>query len=82
MPVFAGARLDDPGRSVTEGTTFVGRNKRGAARWVTRCRVTAAIWRFASHSRVAVPATTASRKINVKGCMQLVRPVQMGAQGA
>ncbi|MFJ7149181.1 SRPBCC family protein [Streptomyces sp. NPDC100445] len=31
-----------PGPQATVGTTFEGRNKRGAFRWVTRCTVTAA----------------------------------------
>ncbi len=34
--------VPDPGSPAIVGTTFVGSNKRGFARWQTRCRVTAA----------------------------------------
>lgn len=41
-PENLGARLDDPSGPGGVGSTFVGRNRRGRARWSTRCRVTAA----------------------------------------
>ncbi|WP_375482396.1 SRPBCC family protein [uncultured Jatrophihabitans sp.] len=39
-PENRGARLDGDGE-LAVGSTFVGRNRRGWMRWVTRCRVTA-----------------------------------------
>src|ERR1700759_4717633 len=41
-PENLGARLDEPGKAVDVGTTFVGRNKRRGFHWVTRCRGTSA----------------------------------------
>ncbi|MFI7386179.1 SRPBCC family protein [Streptomyces sp. NPDC049813] len=41
-PENRGTTRDSPTGPVAVGTTFVGRNKRGAFRWVTRCTVTAA----------------------------------------
>lgn len=42
-PENRGAKVaDGPGRAPYVGMTFVGDNKRGPARWVTRCTVTAA----------------------------------------
>jgi uncharacterized protein YndB with AHSA1/START domain len=40
-PENTGADVPEPGSPATVGTTFVGTNKRGPARWQTRCRVTA-----------------------------------------
>ena len=40
-PENTGADVPDPGSPATVGTIFVGTNKRGFARWQTRCRVTA-----------------------------------------
>ncbi|MGW2959407.1 SRPBCC family protein [Streptomyces sp. NPDC001220] len=41
-PENLGTTADWTGEDVTPGATFVGRNKRGRFRWVTRCTVTAA----------------------------------------
>jgi uncharacterized protein YndB with AHSA1/START domain len=41
-PENRGTTGPSPAGPATLGTTFVGRNKRGAVRWVTRCTVTAA----------------------------------------
>jgi uncharacterized protein YndB with AHSA1/START domain len=41
-PENTGARVDGEGEAAYVGMTFVGRNKRGPARWETRCVVTAA----------------------------------------
>ncbi len=41
-PENRGAVLDQPSAALTVGSTFVGQNKRGPARWSTRCRVTVA----------------------------------------
>ena len=41
-PENTGAEVPAPGEPATVGTTFVGTNRRGRARWVTRCTVTAA----------------------------------------
>jgi hypothetical protein len=41
-PENTGARFDGSADTLTPGSTFVGTNKRGAARWVTRCTVTTA----------------------------------------
>ncbi len=41
-PENAGAELADPGAPIGIGTVFVGTNRRGRARWRTRCVVTAA----------------------------------------
>ncbi|MCS0605547.1 SRPBCC family protein [Streptomyces sp. LP11] len=41
-PENLGTTDDSPTGPVSPGTTFVGRNKRGRFRWVTRCTVTAA----------------------------------------
>ncbi len=41
-PENTGATVGSPGEPAAFGTTFVGRNKRGRARWATRCMVTAA----------------------------------------
>ncbi|MFG3028688.1 SRPBCC family protein [Streptomyces sp. NPDC048253] len=41
-PENLGATVPAPETSAPLGTTFEGRNKRGAFRWVTRCTVTAA----------------------------------------
>ena len=40
-PENIGAEVPEPGSPATVGTTFVGTNQRGPARWQTRCRVTA-----------------------------------------
>ena len=40
-PENTGATVPTPGEPATVGTTFVGTNKRGPARWQTHCRVTA-----------------------------------------
>lgn len=40
-PENTAADVPEPGSPATVGTTFVGTNKRGFARWQTRCRVTA-----------------------------------------
>ena len=40
-PENTSADVPEPGSPATVGTTFVGTNKRGPARWQTRCRVTA-----------------------------------------
>ncbi len=40
-PENTGADVPEPGSPAAVGTTFVGTNKRGPARWQTRCRVTA-----------------------------------------
>jgi len=40
-PENTGADVPEPGSPATVGTTFVGTNKRGPARWQTHCRVTA-----------------------------------------
>jgi hypothetical protein len=40
-PENTGATVPKPGSPAAVGTTFVGTNKRGPARWQTRCRVTA-----------------------------------------
>jgi hypothetical protein len=39
-PENTGADVPTPGRAATVGTSFVGANRRGRARWVTRCTVT------------------------------------------
>ncbi|WP_328563992.1 SRPBCC family protein [Streptomyces coelicoflavus] len=41
-PENLGTAAGTPDGPATPGTSFVGRNKRGAFRWVTRCTVTAA----------------------------------------
>ncbi|MGY0021667.1 SRPBCC family protein [Streptomyces sp. cg35] len=41
-PENRGTTPDSPTGPAAEGTTFVGRNKRGPFRWVTRCTVTVA----------------------------------------
>ena len=41
-PENRGADIAEPGRPAYVGMTFVGHNKRGRARWQTRCTVTAA----------------------------------------
>lgn len=41
-PENVGAEVPTPGEPATVGTVFVGSNRRGRARWVTRCTVTAA----------------------------------------
>lgn len=41
-PENLGAEVPTPGEPATVGTVFVGSNRRGRARWVTRCTVTAA----------------------------------------
>lgn len=41
-PENLGAVAADPDVAMAVGSTFVGRNRRGRIRWVTRCRVTAA----------------------------------------
>ncbi|MCX5040808.1 MULTISPECIES: SRPBCC family protein [Streptomyces] len=41
-PENLGTAAGTPDGPATAGTSFVGRNKRGAFRWVTRCTVTAA----------------------------------------
>lgn len=41
-PENTGATVPTPGEPATFGTSFVGSNKRGRARWRTRCTVTAA----------------------------------------
>lgn len=41
-PENTGARVDDPAAPATIGMEFIGNNKRGPVRWVTRCVVTAA----------------------------------------
>ncbi|MFG2307381.1 SRPBCC family protein [Streptomyces sp. NPDC048566] len=41
-PENRGTTDDGPAGPAVEGSTFVGRNKRGVFRWVTRCRVVAA----------------------------------------
>ncbi|MFJ4714266.1 SRPBCC family protein [Streptomyces sp. NPDC088785] len=41
-PENQGTTGDAPAGPVAPGTSFVGRNKRGRVRWVTRCTVTAA----------------------------------------
>ncbi|MFB8275901.1 SRPBCC family protein [Nocardia colli] len=41
-PENRGATVDEPRESAYVGMVFVGRNKRGPARWTTRCTVTAA----------------------------------------
>ncbi|MGW4673987.1 SRPBCC family protein [Streptomyces sp. NPDC004324] len=41
-PENLGTTADSSGEDVAPGTTFVGRNRRGRFRWVTRCTVTAA----------------------------------------
>ncbi|MEV1025733.1 SRPBCC family protein [Streptomyces sp. NPDC050264] len=41
-PENRGTTDDSPTGAAVVGTTFVGRNKRGAFRWVTQCTVTAA----------------------------------------
>ncbi|MFD8808316.1 SRPBCC family protein [Streptomyces sp. NPDC059597] len=41
-PENLGTTADAAGEDAAVGTTFVGRNKRGRFRWVTRCTVTAA----------------------------------------
>jgi uncharacterized protein YndB with AHSA1/START domain len=41
-PENTGADVPDPGSPLAVGSTFVGGNRRGWARWNTRCRVTAA----------------------------------------
>ncbi len=41
-PENRGAQVPTPGVPAVVGSTFVGRNQRGRARWVTRCTVTAA----------------------------------------
>jgi hypothetical protein len=40
-PENVGAEVPEPGTPAVVGTTFVGTNQRGPARWQTRCRVTA-----------------------------------------
>lgn len=39
-PENRGAEVPTPGEPATVGTVFVGSNRRGRARWVTRCTVT------------------------------------------
>lgn len=41
-PENTAAAYDDAGADLAVGSTFVGSNKRGKLRWVTRCRVTEA----------------------------------------
>lgn len=42
-PENTGAEVPRPGNPATVGTTFIGSNQRGRARWVTSCTVTEAV---------------------------------------
>ncbi len=56
-PENTGAVVPTPGEPAGVGTSFVGSNRRGRARWVTRCTVTESDpgWRFAFDVREIGP---------------------------